>query len=190
MPLSSAASSVLLPAEGASPRDAVASAFERCADSLYRYFAVRVAGDGHLASDLMQQLWIQADRGARHVPEHELEFWLRGVATNLIRTHWRARKRRPPPSSLGDPALAGELAERLASEDLPIDVLQRREVRDQLLLALTSLAASEQDLIVGHYFEGRSFADLAGAHGLTPRAIEGRLYRARSALRERLRHLE
>ena len=61
---------------------------------------------------------------------------------------------------------------------------------DQLLLAITELTSEEQELIVGHYFHGRSHDELAAECGLSPRAIEGRLYRARRALREKLWHLD
>ena len=82
------------------------------------------------------------------------------------------------------------MADRLATEELPPQVLEHKEVRDQLLLALTALPSADQELIVGHYFDGRTYGELAAATGLSERAIEGRLYRARRSLQERLRHVE
>jgi RNA polymerase sigma-70 factor (ECF subfamily) len=162
--------------------------FERYSRSIYRYVVVRV-GDAHLADDLMQQLWLQARSSSTAVPKDELEFWLRGIARNLVRTHWRRQARRPKDIPLADPAVAQELADRLGTAELPPDLLERREVCDQLLLAITELASEEQELIVGHYFHGRPHEELAGECGLSARAIEGRLYRSRRALREKLRHL-
>jgi RNA polymerase sigma factor (sigma-70 family) len=164
------------------------AAFDRCSRSIHRYIVVRV-GDAHLADDLMQQLWVQARRNEAAVPAGELEFWLRGIARNLVRTHWRVRARRPGSVPLADPALAADLAERLVSAELPPETLERREVRDQLLLAITELTSAEQEFIVEHYFHDRSHAQLAAAFGLSVRAVEGRLYRARQALREKLKHL-
>jgi len=164
------------------------AAFDRCSRSLYRYIAVRV-GDGHLADDLMQQLWLQARNSGAAIPEDELEFWLRGVARNLVRTHWRRQARRPANVPLPDPALAADLADRLVSAELPPETLQRTEVRSQLLLAITALTSEEQEFIVEHYFHERSHAQLAADFGLSRRAVEGRLYRARRALREKLKHL-
>ena len=88
------------------------------------------------------------------------------------------------------PELAARLAERLDSVDLPPDVLSRQEVQEQLLLALTELDSEDQELLIGFYFDGRTQAALAGVLGISERAIEGRLYRARRALRDRLAHLE
>jgi len=172
-------------------RARIEAVFDRAATGLYRYFVVRTGGDPHLADDLMQQLWLQAaGNGKAPVSEGELEPWLWGVARNLIRGHWRCQRARPGQVPIASPELAGRLAERLAEEELPAETLQRREVRDQLLLALTALPAGEQELIVGHYFQGRSHAELAREEGVSRRAIEGRLYRARRSLQQRLRELD
>jgi RNA polymerase sigma-70 factor (ECF subfamily) len=163
--------------------------FRRCGVGLYRYIRVRT-GDDHTADDLMQQLWLSARRGVADVPEERIEFALRAIATNLVRTLWRQRKCRPPHVPIADPRLAAELAERLAHDDLPAAELERSELHDQLLLALTELPAADQELIIGYHFQDRSYADLAERLSLSVRAVEGRLYRARALLREKLSALE
>ena len=55
---------------------------------------------------------------------------------------------------------------------------------------MTDLSSAEQELIVAHYFQEESQANLAARLGISVRAVEGRLYRARRALREKLRNLE
>jgi len=164
-------------------------AFNDCADALYRYFVVRTR-DTHTADDLMQQVWLLARRGATSVAAGKLEPWLRVVAKNALRTHWRSARQRPQTIPLADPKLAAELADRLATEELPRQEFERREVRDQLMLAITELHAADQELVIGRYFENVPHAVLAQRCGLTERAIEGRLYRARQTLREKLKHLE
>jgi RNA polymerase sigma factor (sigma-70 family) len=175
----------------AGERAGLGPALDRYGASLYRYVVVRAGGDTHLADDLMQQLWLRAtSNGGASVPDDEVEFWLRGIARNLLRAHWRQARQRPAHLPVADPAVASRLAERMAGEDLPPQILERREVRDQLLLAVTALPSQEQELIIGHYFHGRSLADLAETTGLTARAVEGRLYRARRSLEQRLRELD
>lgn len=164
---------------------AMERAFDRCSAALYRYVAVRV-GDPHLADDLMQQLWIQTRRGAGGVPLDQLEYWLRAVARNLIRSHWRQQHRRPPHIPVHDRRLSAALGERLATEAIPAAELEREEIRHELLLAITELSTDDQELIEGFYFRGCSQAEMAERFGVSERAIEGRLYRARQALRERL----
>lgn len=172
-----------------SAKTAVESAFDRCAASLYRFLVVRVGRDRHAADDLMQQLWLAARERGAAVAEAQAEAWLWTVARNLIRTRWRRSGRRPAETPLHDAELAGRLSERLASGPLPDEWLSRREVADQLLLAVTALPHADQSLLVGVYFEGRPHAALAAELGVGERAIEGRLYRARAALREMLRRL-
>lgn len=165
-------------------------AFARCSRSLYRFVAVRVGDDADLADDLMQQLWVRAATGARDVPEGEIEYWLRAVARNLVREHWRkcgAASRHIP---VADPTVATGLAERITTEELPEELLEQREVRDQLILAVTELGTDEQELVVAHYFQGLSHATIAERDGISERAVEGRLYRARRTLRDKLRELQ
>jgi RNA polymerase sigma-70 factor (ECF subfamily) len=138
----------------------------------------------------MQQLWLRAERGAASVPAGEIEFWLRAVARNVIRQHWRKRAARPRQVPLAEPALAAELAGRITNEDLPDEYLERREVQDQLVLAVTELTSEEQEIIVAHYFHGESPADLAARLGVSQRTVERRLQRARRSLRRKLQNLD
>ena len=165
-------------------------AFARHGRSLYRYLAVRIGADAHEVDDLMQQLWIRAVRDGASVPSGEIEFWLRAVGKNLVRQYWRRRFSVPRQVPMPEPALAKELAERLADEALPDECWQHREVRDQLALAITELNSAEQEIIVAYYFHDMSQAALAANLGISARAVEGRLYRARRALREKLRDLD
>lgn len=172
-----------------SATDELDAAFQRCTPSLYRFVCVRV-GDSATAEDLLQQTWLQAQRGRRPAVAAELEYWLWAIVRNLVRSYWRKRRRRPEHIPLADPTLAASLADRMATEDLPGHELEQREIRDQLLLAITGLPSADQELIVGAYFERLSQAELAARLDCSPRAIEGRLYRARRTLREALRTLE
>ena len=167
----------------------VQETFERCGQALCRYFTVRVRGDSHLVDDLMQQLWLQARLHCGALRHDAAEPWLWRIAQNLLRAHWRRQGRTSGDRIQADPALARSLGVRFDTEDLPADTLARQEVRDQLLLALTELSASTQELLIGCYFEDRSQADMAITLGITERAVEGRLYRARLALRDKLAHL-
>ncbi len=191
MSASSAATSVSVGVNAAARvASDIEAVFDRCGDGLYRYFVVRTGGDTHLADDLMQQLWLQAGACDTCVPTERVEFWLRAIAKNLICGHWRTNARRPAHVPIADPRLAAELAERLVSEELPAEALEQREIRDQLLLALTALPNDEQVLLLEYYFHEVPQAELGRRLGVGPRAVEGRLYRARQTLRQVLEELE
>lgn len=161
----------------------VSLAYDRCARSLYRYFVVRVGGDAHLADDLMQQLWLQVLQATVPAIAAEAERWLFGVARNLVRTHWRRQRVRGSGTALDSDAV-DSLAEKLVTADLAPAELENVELRERLMLALTRLPHADQELLVAYYFREVSHAAMAEAAGISIRAIEGRLYRARQALRD------
>jgi RNA polymerase sigma-70 factor (ECF subfamily) len=138
----------------------------------------------------MQQIWVAALHTGWSVPADEIEFWLRGVARNILAAHRRRLANRPKQLPLADRALASELAEALESSPLPPELVGKKETKDQLLLALTQLPSDAQELIAGRYFRGWTLERLADNLGLSVRAAEGRLYRARQALKQALAHLE
>jgi RNA polymerase sigma-70 factor (ECF subfamily) len=166
-----------------------ATTLEAIRPSLRRFLAVRLGNDEHLTDDLLQQVMLAATTGASIVPPAELEYWCRAVARNLVATHWRTHANRPKNLPIADASLALELAQRLSSEVLPSDILSRREMQDQLLLAITELDSADQDLVVAHYFRSESQAAIGARINASERAVEGRLYRARRALRDKLQSL-
>jgi RNA polymerase sigma factor (sigma-70 family) len=173
-----------------SPPPDLAAAYDRLGGVLFRFFYVRIGRDEHLAADLMQQLWAAAAKNASRVPESEIEYWLRGVARNLLNTHWRRISTRPTHVAMEDARTGASIAERMTRERLPAEEVEKREVQDRLLVAITTLGSSDQELIFAHYFEGAAQVDLAKRLGMSVRAIEGRLYRARQLLREALSEVE
>lgn len=174
------------------PRDVraeLAEVFADTWDALYRYIAVRVGGNQALADDCMQQTCLEAARSKRLPAPDELELWLRGVARNVIRRHWRRARLAPKAMGIVDRDTARLIAEAMDRGPLPPEWLAQQEVRDHLLLAITELMAPEQNIIYRFYFAGESYQELADACGVSVRSIEGRLYRARAALRRKLAHL-
>jgi RNA polymerase sigma-70 factor (ECF subfamily) len=98
--------------------------------------------------------------------------WLRGIA---IRLASEARRRAPqaslPPAEL--PAPEGE------------DALGA-ERRERLRAAFAELGEPHRTVLRMHYLEGSSAREVAALLGITPKAVEDRLYQARKALRARL----
>lgn len=165
--------------------------FRRTAEALYRFILLRVAGDRDAADDLLQQTCYEAIRHRRPPADaDECEAWLRGIARNLIRHHWRETRKRALRMPLEHTTRPGELAEDLESRPLPPDAMIREESIRLLMLAITSLSAADQGLIFAYYFEGRSQAAIADDLGVTAKSIECRLFRARSRLRTALRNVE
>lgn len=172
-------------------RDQLRRVFSNTGDALYRFILVRVGGERDAADELLQQTCHEAARSSRVPPgDAECEAWLRGVARNLIRRHWRRMKRRNGHVPIEDATLSQHLVESMESQPLPVEALGRAEAAQQLLLAVTSLPAADQQLVFAFYFEGRSQADIAREMGVSAKSVETRLYRVRSRLRAILRDIE
>ena len=80
-----------------------------------------------------------------------------------------------------------ELSSELPSaEPTPEERLLQQERRQALLSALGRLGQKERVLFYRKYYYRQSTAQIAAELGMTERAVEGRLYRIKKALREQL----
>ena len=66
------------------------------------------------------------------------------------------------------------------------DALLRRERQQQLAATLSRLPSDERALFYRKYWYRQPTAQIAAELGLSPRAVEGRLYRIRQKLRQEL----
>lgn len=155
-------------------------------EALYRYILPRVAWDTTSCEDVLQQTIVAALRSGR-APEDEGEqrAWVRGVASNLAKRHWRDRSRGRRAIERCAERRGPEIVERLES-DCPHRVLQDDELRATLLEAIGSLSAEDQRLLYAFYRHGKSGAELADEYATSVKGIEMRLYRARARLRAEL----
>lgn len=163
-------------------------AFVDCADAVYRFIVVRVGGDRAVADDLLQDCCHEAAKHRRPPTDpDDVGPWLIGIARNLIRRHWRRRKRDGRFQPLHEPTVAARVLERLEASELPPESTLADDEATQLMLAVTELSSDEQTLLFGAYFEGRSHEELAVERNLTVKAVEARLHRIRAKLRGLLR---
>ena len=145
-------------------------------DALYGYASRRCGGVRELAEDITQDVWLRAvqDWRAKGVPENPLA-WLTTVARNLILNQFRRKE--------GESIDVIPAEEILAAVDED-DVRASANVASVVNRALERIPENEARLIEAFHFERFKVAQLADAYGVSERAIEGRLRRAR----ERLRH--
>src|SRR5262245_55229858 len=105
-----------------------------------RRLARQLAGDPHLADDVVQDTWAQAPRLAS--APGGLRAWLATVVRNSVRMHRRSARRRAAREALAAAArdtAAPSGAERLAGQQ-------------RLLAAVQSLPAPDRDVILLRYF--------------------------------------
>ena len=143
-------------------------------DALYAYVARHSGGDRTLAEDVTQETWLRAVREWRRTgpPENPMA-WLITVAHNLLASYYRRRR----PEQLDADAAAGLRA---------IDTGATAGIRAAVDDALTRLPAGQAELLEAFHLENRKVAQIAEGHGISERAVEGRLRRARQRLRREL----
>lgn len=144
-------------------------------DDLFDMVARRCRGNRELAEDIVQETWLRAVDAwrAEGLPDRPAA-WLARVAIRLLSNYRRH-----------------ELVERIGDEDP--DVLpaaddaggESNKRRSLLQRALDRLPFAQSRMLEAFHFEDQRVAEIAAASGLSERAVEGRLRRARL----RLRHL-
>lgn len=147
-------------------------------DALYGWVSRRCGGDRALAEDITQETWLRAVQAWRNqgLPERPLA-WLRTVARNVLLNRLRQKQ----PVALD----AVPQAELLRVGPLS-SVTEAPEVASAVNTALAGLPRSKARLLELFYFDGLSVVEVARRLGISERAVEGRLRRARHALRKAL----
>jgi RNA polymerase sigma-70 factor (ECF subfamily) len=148
---------------------------------LYRFASRMCGGERDLAEDVVQEVWLRAMREWRRSgpPDRPLH-WLRVVARNLIVSHFRKREGIPLDSVSAAEILAAVDEDRV-SESVEIAALVAR--------ALLRIPEPEARLVEAFYYDQCKVAQLAESYGVSERAIEGRLRRAREHLRKEVTSL-
>jgi RNA polymerase sigma-70 factor, ECF subfamily len=145
---------------------------------LYGYVSRRCGGERELAEDVTQEAWVRA---LRHWQQHGVPgnpiSWLTTVARNLIVSHFRRRQNIS--LDLMSPA------DVLAAVDANT-VSDSAEVASLVSQALARIPQAEAALLETFHYDHLKMSQLAEAYGISERAVEGRLRRARERLRREL----
>ena len=154
-----------------------------------RRFCRRLIGPAD-ADDLIQETLIRAWRsiGRLGAPYH-FRAWLFGIAANVAQKWWRRRR-----LAVSLERLFAESAD-LGSDDGwggwgtaegPEMVVEGDEERRRLGEALDALPATLRRVLVLHYLEGQSYAEIAAALAVPLSTVKGRLFKSRRRLRGEL----
>jgi RNA polymerase sigma-70 factor (ECF subfamily) len=147
-------------------------------------FALRVAArlvpDVSLAEDLAQEAFVRAWAQAGHFDPRRARFttWLYRIVTNLCIDHRRRMRTEPFPERFEriDPAAGAE------------QMLEDEERQRALESALEDMPVRQRAALTLFYDEDLSGAEAAAVLGLSAKALERLLARARAHLRARLLH--
>lgn len=157
------------------------SVFQQHFRSIYLFISRRVGTA--LAEDLAAETFATAyRRRASFDPERgSLRSWLYGIATNLVRNHWRAEQHLL--------ALDARLLPEIDTSDSS-DAADQRVIAallaPRLAAALGLLTRDQRDVLLLHAWAELSHEEIGAVLGIAPGTARSRLSRARASLREQL----
>jgi RNA polymerase sigma factor (sigma-70 family) len=165
-------------------QNAYSELMRRHREPVYRLIRSHV-GDADAALDVTQQSFIAAFSALRRYDaERPFRVWMARIAINKARDWARRRAVRRmftfarPIEEAADVADPGALADvRLAD----------RRALDEAMTAIAGLPTNLKDVLILRTIEDLSQAESASVLGISEKAVETRLYRARSKLSEILR---
>jgi RNA polymerase sigma-70 factor (ECF subfamily) len=141
--------------------------------SLYAYVSRRTGGQRELAEDIVQETYIRAwDHWHRRKVRQPLA-WLKTVARNLLASHFRRLQTRSLDQMNFDPAA------EVPDLNAPVAVAW-------VQWGLARLKKGQARILESFYFDELPVREIAREWKLSERAVEGRLRRARQALRRQL----
>lgn len=155
---------------------------------LHHFCLYRLGGNRHLCEEAVQETLVRAIRQLEKYDPvrggNNIFPWLTGLARNEI-TRILNREKHVSLDELWkrmDRELLS-LYERLDSEPLAEEVLQREETRELVNVTMSQLPTHYREALEGKYMSGMSVHDLAQKRQTTDKAMESLLTRARQAFR-------
>jgi RNA polymerase sigma-70 factor, ECF subfamily len=163
----------------AGQREAWNRLFHRYQLPLFAYVSELVR-DEQAAWDVVQDTFVSA---CRHLgtlrDDTKFGSWLFGIAHQKCAQHWRGENRKP----IFEAELPVDLPD---SQSDPANLLIRREQEEAFLALLAQLPAPQRAVLLLHFIEEFSIADIAVITGVPPGTVKSRLHHAKLALRRQL----
>ena len=149
------------------------------------WFIWRYTGDEETARDLLQETFVRLYFGIRRFKPHaKFATWLYSIAMNLCRDYARSKQRRQ--SCVTESLDAGDLHREVADRGAAVDV-ESHERLEALEKAIKKLPHDLRTALLLFAVEGRSQQECAELLGVSAKAVEARVYRARKRLENTLR---
>lgn len=147
-------------------------------DRLYHFLRAVTGGKPHSAQEALQETLLRVARYARRFQDEEIFWgWLKAVARSAAGDAGRKQRRYL--------ALLDRFARKAGLVDAVHTDREDERLEELVGTALGELPKADRALIIGKYLNGSSVLELAEKTGLTEKAVESRLLRARRELAER-----
>ena len=157
-------------------RDAFAALVEIHTPALER-FATRMMVERQRAEEVLQETLMKAwQEAARYDPEKaRLSTWLHQIAHNLCIDILRRQRREQP--------LAENAETIIGSDESPESLVHTQETQRQVTSAVRALSQRHRTALILTYYQSLPNRDVAQIMGISVRALESLLVRARRELK-------
>lgn len=161
-------------------------AFDEFADhyipGIYRFAGSRLKGDRELTRDIVQSTVCKViEKLDSYRGEAPLFVWLYACCRNEIAQHFRRAQSRPVFADVDDFTLDTAESALQEAADNPEVVLLENERGNLVHLALDHLPPRYASALEWKYLQGESVEEIGGRLGVSPKAAESLLTRARHA---------
>ena len=155
-------------------------------------YIYRFTGSREDAQDLAQEVFIRVYNGAKnYVPSAKFTTWIYRMANNISIDYIRKKKSRGSHSSLDEHIEEGAVEGHGAVADEKIkpadEAMERDEAGENVRQALLTLPDNQRSAIIMKIYEDRPYAEIARVLGVSTASVESLLFRARQALKKKLR---
>ena len=151
----------------------------------------RYVSDPSEALDVAQEAFIKAYKAiGKFRGDSAFYTWLYRIAINTAKNWLVARKRRPPASDI-DAADAEQydMDSRLKERSTPENELLREEIEKTVFDTIATLPVDLRTAIILREIEGMSYEEIATTMECPIGTVRSRIFRAREAIDEKLKHL-
>lgn len=158
-------------------QDALAEVHNKYYDSIYRYIAFRV-NDAQTAEDLTSEVFLRLLNALRDksAPQNTLRGWLYGVASRVLKEHYR-RKKRDSFTLLHEDIPANE-----QNLDHQVDAILQNE---NLQAVMNGLTEDQQNVLALRFGFGMPIQEVANTMGKSEGSIKMLQARAIAAISQR-----
>ena len=168
--------------------NAFSGEFERWATPLTKFIIKRVAGDDKATEEVLSATMIAAWKGFNTFKHKSSYFtWLCRIALNKIADYYRDQIHRE--SKLITPGLKN-LANMEDKSPSPEEKMALNELRESVNSCLNLLPPQKRQLLQLRYWYDMSYEEISELLGISERAVEGQLYRARHEFAEAWSHIK
>jgi RNA polymerase sigma-70 factor (ECF subfamily) len=156
--------------------------------------AWRMIGDYDAACETVQETFLAAYRAiGKFRGDAEFSTWLYEICLNRAKNRLKQEKalssRRGP--SLDDPVAMGEggnlRRETSGGDPLPDEQFEKKEIQGKVQGCIQALDAEYREVLILRDIQGMSYEEIGGILHLPEGTVKSRLFRARDALKDRLK---